>query len=113
MNHLDQIKKALGISGIETSICSWLSNKKGGTQIDLLIDRKDDVINVCEIKYSLSEFEIDSKFEKELINRMMVFKEETKTKKTLNLTFISLNGLKGNEYSDIVINKINGEELFE
>ncbi len=112
LNHINQIKNVLGISGIESNDYSWTNNKKDGAQIDLIIDRKDDVINICEMKFSKEEYSIDSKYERELINKLNVFKEETKTKKTLHLTFISASGLKMNEYSDIVINKIDGDKLF-
>lgn len=112
LNHTNQIKQSLGISGIESFDYAWQSNKKDGAQIDLIIDRKDDIINVCEMKFTIDEFEIDEKYEKVLINKANVFKEETKTKKSINLTLISASGLKENEYSDIIINKIDGDKLF-
>lgn len=110
-NHLDEIKYALGISGVDTSIYSWVS-KNREVQIDLIIDRKDDIVNICEIKFTKDEYVIDHKYEKELINKMEVFKKETKTKKQLNYVLISMNGLKRNDYSDIIINTINGDKLF-
>ena len=111
--HVDQIKNALGISGVETMEYAWRSAKiKNGAQIDLLIDRKDDVINVCEIKYTLSPYEIDSKYELELKNKLEVFMSETACKKALHLTLISANGLKRNAHSGIVQNEITGEDLF-
>lgn len=111
LNHVKEIKYVLGISGVDCSIFSWISKNKD-VQIDLIIDRKDDIINVCEMKFTKDEYVIDNKYEKELINKMRIFKEETKTKKQLNFVFISLNGLKRNEYSDIIINVINGDKLF-
>ena len=111
LNHVEEIKYVLGISGVDCSIFSWISKNKD-VQIDLIIDRKDDIINVCEMKFTKDEYVIDNKYEKELINKMRIFKEETKTKKQLNFVFISLNGLKRNEYSDIIINVINGDKLF-
>jgi len=60
--HLPQIKKALGISGIETRSYSWKSvTPENGAQIDLVIDRRDGVINICEMKFSIGEFIIDKK----------------------------------------------------
>ena len=61
LHHIRQIKSKLGISGIQSDVCSW---KGDGTQIDLLIDRRDQTINVCEIKFSQSEFEITKQGEK-------------------------------------------------
>lgn len=111
--HVDQIKNILGISGVESSVYAWKSKKnKQGAQIDLLIDRKDDVINVCEIKYASTEYEIDAAYEKELYNKLEVFREETKTKKALRLTFITSSGLKQNAHSGIVVNDISFEEVF-
>lgn len=111
--HVDQIKNALGISGVETMEYAWRSSKKeNGAQIDLLIDRKDGVMNVCEMKYTLLPFEIDSKYELELKNKLTVFMEETDCKKALHLTMISANGLKRNAHSGIVQNEMNGEDLF-
>ena len=111
--HVDQIKNALGISGVETMEYAWRSSKKeNGAQIDLLIDRKDDVMNVCEIKYTLLPFEIDSKYELELKNKLAVFMSETNCNKALHLTMVSANGLKHNAHSGIVQNEISGEDLF-
>lgn len=111
--HVDQIKNALGISGVETMECAWRSSKKeNGAQIDLLIDRKDGVMNVCEIKYTLLPFEIDSKYELELKNKLAVFMSETNCNKALHLTMVSANGLKHNAHSGIVQNEISGEDLF-
>lgn len=111
--HVDQIKNALGISGVETMEYAWRSSKKeNGAQIDLLIDRKDGVMNVCEIKYTLLPFEIDSKYELELKNKLAVFISETNCNKALHLTMVSANGLKHNAHSGIVQSEINGEDLF-
>ena len=111
--HLKQIKSALGISGISTQAFSWVAKKHSpGTQIDLLIDRKDDVINLCEMKYAEKEFEIDAAYEKELINKIEVFRNETGTKKAVHLTMISFAGVKNNQYKGIVVNELTGTDLF-
>ena len=111
--HVNQIKNALGISGVETMEYAWRSTKKeNGAQIDLLIDRKDGVINVCEIKYTVLPFEIDSKYEMELRNKLAVFISETSCNKALHLTMISANGLKHNVHSGVVQNEIIGDDLF-
>ena len=113
LNHIPQIKTVLGISGIESSEYSWKSSKKkGGAQIDLLIDRNDDVINVCEMKYSNNEYVIDEDYEHSLNNKIDLFREETKTNKAILLTFISASGVKKNEYSEIVQHFIDSDKLF-
>jgi hypothetical protein len=67
--HVRQIKQALGISGVQTTTSAWVSNSEAGAQIDLLIDRRDHVINVCEMKFSLNTFTIDKKYAEELRNK--------------------------------------------
>ncbi|MBR3102261.1 MAG: ATP-binding protein [Lachnospiraceae bacterium] len=113
LNHISQIKAALGISGVESSEYSWKSKKKsGGAQIDLLIDRRDDVINLCEMKYTDTEFVIDKKYRDELLKKTEVFVEEVHPDKSIHLTFISANGLKENENADVIQNVIGPEKLF-
>ena len=107
LNHLPQIKEALGISGVETMEYSWKSSAaKKGAQIDLLIDRMDNVINVCEMKYSTEPFEIDANYEEDLLHKLEVFRKETKNEKTLHLTLICASGMERNKHSNIVINMI-------
>ncbi|MCR4945982.1 MAG: ATP-binding protein [Lachnospiraceae bacterium] len=111
--HTLQIKKALGISGITSHEFSWRSSKsKPGAQIDMLIDRKDDVINVCEEKYTRDEFVMDETCEADLVRKKEVLRQETGTKKSIQLTLISCSGLKKNKYSNVVANVITGDDLF-
>ena len=111
--HIPQIKKALGISGISAHEFAWMSKKTTPcAQVDLLIDRKDDVINVCEIKYTQNEYSIDADYEKELVHKVETFRTETKTKKSLCLTMISFSGLHKNKYSNIVLNELSSDALF-
>lgn len=113
LNHLDSIKRALGISGVETMSYSWRSKEqRPGAQIDLLIDRKDEVINICEMKFTNEPFEIDSKYEKNLQNKIYAFRNETLSKKALHLTLISASGLKNNEYTNVVQNVLTTDDLF-
>ena len=113
LNHIDKIKHALGISGVQTLVCSWRSsNTEKGTQIDLLIDRKDETINICEMKFYKSEFEISKEYEEKLLEKLRIFTEETKTSKSLLLTLITSFGLKQNKHSDIVQKQITMDELF-
>ena len=78
----------------------------------MLIDRKDDVINLCEIKYSLDEFAIDQGYEKDLIRKQETLRKETKTKKAVWITMITFSGLKKNEYSSQVVCELCGDDLF-
>lgn len=114
LSHLQQIKKILGINGIQTIACTWRSNaKKQNDQIDLLIDRKDGTINICEMKYSQGPFEIDQSYEETLIRRLQNFIEETGTKKAPLLTLVTTEGVKQNAHSERVQCEVTLEELFD
>ena len=113
LNHIKEIKESLGISGIESTEYSFRSEKaRKGAQIDLLIDRKDGVINICEIKYTQSAFEIDADYESNLINKAEVFTTETKAKSAIQLILITANGLKTNEHSYRVQRALTADDLF-
>ncbi|MBP7554865.1 MAG: ATPase [Chitinophagaceae bacterium] len=91
-----------------------MQQKNPGAQIDLLIDRRDQVINICEMKYAESEFVIDKKYSTELENKRTVFKQATGTKKSLFLTMLTTFGLKENEYSGrLVQNSLTMDDLFK
>jgi AAA+ ATPase superfamily predicted ATPase len=110
--HAEQIKKSLGISGIRTSLSSWKSHENSpGAQIDLLIDRGDSVINVCEMKYWADEYTITKKDEETLRRKLSVFRAETKTRKALHLTLVTTYGIKRNQWSAIVQSEVTAEDL--
>lgn len=118
MKHIQKIKDALGIGKVETTESAWRylpdpdSNIKG-TQIDLLIDRKDNTINICEIKFSSSGFVIDASYAAELRNKIEVFKRITGTRKNVFLTMVTTSGLVKNEYAtELVDSEVTIEELF-
>jgi uncharacterized protein len=116
MQHTLQIKEALKISGISSNITTW--QKKGttrtkGAQIDLVIDRQDRIINLCEIKFYTSKFTITKAYDLALRNKIAVFKENTKTNKAVFCTMITTYGLTQNEYSKSIIqNEIVMDDLF-
>jgi len=116
LKHIPQIKKALGISGIYSLSSSFY--KKGtasekGVQIDLLVDRNDQVINLFEIKFYNKKFTINKAYAETLRQKMWRFEEITKTNKQLTWVFISTYGLKQNEYSLEMIHKsLTMDDLF-
>jgi uncharacterized protein len=102
--HLSQIKSALGISSVQTQTSTWIgSNGTDKAQIDLVIDRRDQVINLCEMKFSIKAFMIDKAYAEVLRTKIGVFKDATKTPKALRLTFISTHGLTPNSYSQSLV----------
>jgi hypothetical protein len=115
LSHIPQIKKALGISGVYSTSSSWRSTGTTiGAQIDLVIDRRDQVINLCEMKFSINPFVIDTKYANELRNKIGTFKTETKTRKSVFLTMITSFGIQPNSYSTgLVQNDISMDALFD
>jgi uncharacterized protein len=110
--HIQQIKKALGINGIYTETSSWLSPNKEA-QIDLLIDRRDHVISLCEIKFSQNIYTITKAYKAELEKKIAVFRNEAKTKKSVFLTMITTFGLLENSQSlGFVQNSVTMDDLF-
>jgi hypothetical protein len=116
MKHIDKIKQALGISSVYTEVSSIFYKgdaKDKGAQIDLLIDRKDNVINACEAKFYDKPFSISKAYAQDLRNKLSAFQERTKTRKTLFLTFITPYGIVQNEHSiGFVQQEVIAENLF-
>lgn len=108
--HVDAIEHALGIAGVETRASAWLGE---GAQIDLLIDRADNVISVCEAKFTEGPFVITKKYANELRSKLAVFRAQTGTRKATQLVLIAANGLTANAYSDEIVDRtITTEALF-
>ena len=111
--HERQIKEALRIGGVQTNTASWKSAKKnGGAQVDMVIDRRDGVINLCEMKFTSAPFAIGANYEKELRNKVSLFKEETETKSSVHLTMVTIDGVRRNEHSGIVQSEVTLDNLF-
>jgi hypothetical protein len=117
--HTEQIKNALGIGGIQTGISAWRytpprASKMKGAQIDLLLDRRDNIINLCEMKFSKEEFVINKEYAGELDNKVTVFKKETKVKSTIFPTVITTYGVKKNSYyTGRIQNEVVMDDLFK
>lgn len=108
------MKKALGISGVVTETYSWRStHSTTGAQIDLVIDRRDDVVNLCEMKFQVKPFVIDKKYDTELRNKTEVFRRETGTNKALHCVMITPYGLQETPYSGSIPNSLKMDILFE
>ena len=111
--HIPQIKKALGINGIQSDVSSWYSkDKEQGAQIDLLIDRRDQTINLCEMKYAAAEYEITKAYHRKLMSRRELFRQQTKTKKALYLTMITTHGISQNRYAGDIQSEVTMGDLF-
>lgn len=110
LKHSKEIKKFLGISGITSIESHWQyipknKSQEEGAEVDLVIDRADNCINLCEMKFCEEEFEITSQYAKDLERKKRVFQKVTGTKKTIFLTMITPYGLKENIHSVELINQ--------
>jgi len=117
MKHTAQIKKSLGIENVHTETSVWrYQPQKGeqGAQIDLLIDRQDLCINVCEMKFSVNDFEVTKGYAKELEQKLNIFRDRTKTRKTLFLTMVTTYGVKNAlSYPGLIQNEVKMNALFQ
>jgi hypothetical protein len=115
--HIDALKSAMGISAVYTEISSMRvvgDKERKGFQVDLIIDRKDDTINLCEVKYYNGPFKITKAYAKQLIYRRQQFIEHTGTRKQVFITFITNYGLNENEYSrEVVDSHVELSEILE
>ena len=119
--HVGQIKRALGISEMATSVSSWRQladkanqdpTKREGAQIDLIINRADRMVHLCEMKFSVGPYELKDAYEKKLRQRMTVFREATKCTKALVNTFVTTFGVADGMHKSIVNSEVTLDELF-
>jgi AAA+ ATPase superfamily predicted ATPase len=109
IKHIQPIKQALGISGIYATHSSYYAKATGedaGFQIDMLIDRNDNAINICEMKFYATEYELTKKEAEKLRIRRELFRTKTNTRKYLINTLITTFGIKTNEYSVGTLDKV-------
>ena len=111
--HLPQIKHSLGISGVLTEASSWRSKTANpGAQIDLVLDRADKIINLCEMKFASDVYSIDKRYGKKLREKKAAFLAETETRKAAHTTLVTTFGLTDNEYSAEILFRITMDALF-
>ena len=112
--HVEQIKRALGISGVRSRIYSWRSKEqRPGAQIDLLIDRDDDVIDLCEMKYTKEPWTMTEADSDDFARKEEVFRRDTGTLKSVSFVLVSASGIKRNAYSDDIHNVVVLDDLFK
>ncbi len=118
LRHIDQIKSALGISGVQCNVCSWSKKadaKSRGAQIDLLIERPEGYIYVCEMKYSDKKFRIDDDYMAHIESRIESLDEQLSKKSnyTFYPTMITAKGLADNENASMIRCNVVADDLFE
>jgi hypothetical protein len=114
--HLSQVRRALGVGSIHVEAYGW--SFKGdetypdGVQIDLVLERADNVINICEMKYSANVYAIDKAYDSALGRKLATFAGVTGTRKAIHLTLVTANGLLRNQYSGRVQSEVVLADLF-
>ncbi len=109
LRHVGPIKRALGVSGVRVDASAWLHRE---AQIDLLLDRADDVISVCEIKFTDGPFTITRSYASRLRNKLTVFRSVTGTRKALHLVMVTSYGVRPNIHSrELVDSEVRMEQL--
>ena len=113
--HIRQIKDALKIGGVLTNVYSlrFKDDHGKGAQIDMLIDRADNTVNLCEMKFSNQEYLIDKKDSENLQNKIDIFQKFTNYKKTILLTMITPRGIEHNGYWGMVQSEVTADDLFK
>jgi uncharacterized protein len=116
LTHMDKIQNALGLGGIRVQSHIWYfkgTSERPGSQIDLVLDRADNCINLCEIKFYNSEFQLTKKYGEELNKKREIFREQTKCKKSLFTTLITTYGASDNIYANTYIqSQVTMDSLF-
>ena len=117
LNHIPQIKKALGIAGIYTEESIWRyhpkNNTEKGAQIDLLLDRNDQSINIVEIKFWQDGYALTQKSSEALVEKKRIFIQQTQTKKSVFITLLTTYGVAENAYYlNTVQNQLTMDVLF-
>ncbi len=112
--HVRQIRRALGIEGVLSSVCSWRAPAaaKHGAQVDLVLDRADGVIDLCEMKWSEKPHAIDKAEDADLRRRRAVFLEETGTRKSVQTVLVSPEGVEHGRYASAVQAVVTLADLF-
>jgi len=111
--HIPQILKALGVERIRTEYYSWRSKESANpAQIDLIIERADQIVNVCEVKFSKGEYRLSQAEELKIANRVNDFRNETGIRLGIVPTLITTYGLRENSHSDVVAETVELNQLF-
>ncbi len=114
-SHIDQVKRALGISGVCTNESAWSvegTDTQEGMQIDLMIDRADRVVNVCEIKFCNDEYAVTASYSRKILSRIDYASNFFKHRRSVSSVLITTYGLKMNEYSGRFQKVITLDDLF-
>ena len=112
--HIDQVRGGLGISGVSASVLGWRSSKSNpGVQVDLIIKRDDNIIDLCESKFTTKPFAVDAGYDAGLLYKRETFCEETGTHLAVHIVMISANGLTPDSYRGMIQSVVTLDDLFD
>ena len=109
LRHVNAIKQAMQIGGVSARVCAY---RGGEAQIDMIIDRQDDVINIFEMKYTDDEYSLDEAESRRILSRRSAIAAATNGKKAVHVMLVSAAGFKVNKYSDAIIGSLTLDDLF-
>ena len=115
-NHVSQLKAALGIGGVQTKQSAWAvpgDEEAEGTQMDLVIERNDHIVNMCEMKFYNDDYCVTKDYERKLVHRQHVLAPQLAKRTVIHNTLVTTYGLKYNEYSGAFQNVVTLEDLFK
>jgi hypothetical protein len=111
--HVDQIRRALGIAGVLVDYAAWSGEINGSkAQVDLVLDRADHVINLCEMKYTAENLAVDAALERQLLRRKAVFTAATKMKKAVHWTLVTTYAPERTAYTGVFQSIVTADDLF-
>ena len=114
MSHIPLIKRALGVEGVSSMESAWAvkgDELAEGAQIDLVIDRADNIVNLCEMKFYNTAFKVTKEYFRKLNDKLNLLQEKLPKRKIVHLTLVTTDGLAQNEYSSIFQQIITLEDL--
>lgn len=113
LGHVAQIKTALGIAAVEAMCFPWSSSSSTpGAQVDLVIERKDRVTDLCEMKYTDGPFAVDADYERRLLQKRAVFREESATRNAVHIVLVSASGLAPGAHAGVATSTVTADDLF-
>jgi len=113
--HIPQIKQALGIAGVRTAVSSWFQRgdeKQEGAQVDMLILRDDNIVNLCEMKFAAAPYTIDQEEERKMLHRVEALSATLSQRQTIHLTLVTTYGLAASKHSGKVQRVVVADDLF-
>ena len=113
LGHLPQLRRALSLETMHTRDFPWESSQSSpGAQVDLVIERPDKITYLCEMKFTAAEFSVSAAYRKDLLRKAEAFKGESRTRNAVQLVVVAAAGFRHNANSDMIVQVVEGDDLF-